>query len=299
MPLRPLVEHSFTLHDFKYAVQCWGDPSHTPVIALHGWLDNSESFSILAEHIDDVYLIVPDLAGHGFTDQRKAFAEYSLWSEVNEICAIADALNLDEFVLLGHSRGAMMAHIFAAIVPERITHLILLDAITPIPVAVNQMLHRLRRRYKGMQQIDQATRCFEDKDSAIRARCQSEYGCISYNNAERLAKRGVSEKQDGYFWHADGKLKTASGTGLTAEQIKELLSHVRAPTLALVAEKGLMTEQQNTPIGILAENVIQANRIVVKTIDDGHFLHMTDSAKIVAQEFLNFIHADKETYLHG
>jgi len=300
MPLSPLVEHTFTFHHFNYAVQCWGDPAHEPVLALHGWLDNSESFSVLAEHLDSMYLIVPDLAGHGLSDQRIGFAEYSLWSETNELCAIADALNVKQFALLGHSRGAMMAHIVAAVVPERITALILLDAVTPIPVGNEQILPRLRKRHHDMTQITRVTRRFNDKNAAIHARCQSDYGGISRDNAERLAKRGISEKDGYYFWHADSKLKLPAGAGLTAEQITHLLGEVAAPTLALVAREGLMAKQKNTPLAALAHKVIQANGISVKTIEGDHFLHMSESVNIVANEVLNFIHGNenKETHRH-
>jgi len=294
MSLAPCIEHRFTFYDYTYAVQCWGKPSDRPIIALHGWLDNSESFSRLAQYLDDVYLIVPDLAGHGFTEQRSGFAEYTLWSEVNEICAIADALQITNFTLLGHSRGAMMAHVVAAIAPERIAHLILVDALTPIPVSTEKMLPRLRQRFKHMTQIEQATRRFKSRDLAIEARCQSEFGVISRDNAERLAMRGLTEDHGEFFWHADSKLKVPSGTGNTIEQIEELLSHARAPTLALMATNGFMLKQKNTPLGILAENVIRLNNISVKMFDDDHFLHMGDSAENVAQAVVDFINPNRE-----
>lgn len=294
MSLIPQLEKNFTLHGFDYAVQCWGNPADPPMLALHGWLDNSESFSVLAEYLKGFYLVVPDLAGHGLSHQRLGFAEYSLWSETNELCAIADALGLQKFTLIGHSRGAMMAHIIAAIVPDRIARLILLDAITPPPVNSPQILPRLRRRHQEITKLANITRYFTDKASAIRARCQSEYGGISQENAERLAKRGVTEKNGQFFWHADSKLKIPSGTGLTADQIIDLLSHAIAPTLALMADQGLMYKQENTPAAILADNVIQARDIIVKTLKSDHFLHMNESAKDVATEIMAFIQNESE-----
>ena len=295
MPLSSPVEKRFKLHGFEYAVQCWGNPSHTPLLALHGWLDNSESFSVLAKQLDNIYLIAPDLAGHGLSDQRAGFAEYTLWSETNELCAITDALNIDKFNLLGHSRGAMMAHIMAAIVPERVTNLILLDTITPLPVSTSQMLPRLRRRHREMTQLAHATCYFSDRESALRARCQSQYGGISRENAGRLAKRGMSEKDGQFFWHADSKLKMPAGTGLEAEQIKGLLSHASAPTLALMAERGLTLMQANTPASFLSKDIIQARGITVKTVCSDHFLHMSDSANEVAIEIMRFIKNKSES----
>lgn len=288
MSLSPLVEKHFSFNECDYAVQCWGDPEDFPILALHGWLDNSESFSVLAEQLNGVYLIAPDLAGHGLTHQRLGFAEYALWSETNELFAIADALGLVQFALLGHSRGAMMAHMLAGIVPERISHVILLDAIVPDSITIKDMLPRIRKRYQVIKNIAHSTSYFGDRAAAVRARCQSEFGSISRDNAERLAKRGVSEKNGQYYWHADSKLKVYPSIGLTAEQIKHLLSAVAAPTLALVANQGLV-QQQDGAQAKLSEDVIQANGIVVKMIDDGHFLHMSDSAGVVASEISRFI----------
>jgi len=41
-------EISFQVGDLTIAAQEWGNPGDFPVIALHGWLDNSASFDRLA-----------------------------------------------------------------------------------------------------------------------------------------------------------------------------------------------------------------------------------------------------------
>ena len=41
-------EVSFHIDDLVIAGQEWGAPGNLPVIALHGWLDNSASFDRIA-----------------------------------------------------------------------------------------------------------------------------------------------------------------------------------------------------------------------------------------------------------
>src|SRR5690606_15280170 len=56
------VEQSFVLRGLAFRIQRWG-ASGLPVMALHGWLDNSESFAPLAACLPGVQLAAPDLAG--------------------------------------------------------------------------------------------------------------------------------------------------------------------------------------------------------------------------------------------
>ena len=42
----------------------WGRPGNTPILALHGWLDNAASFSRLAPLLLDVDVVAIDLPGH-------------------------------------------------------------------------------------------------------------------------------------------------------------------------------------------------------------------------------------------
>lgn len=54
--------------------QIFGDPfkKHlTPILAVHGYLDNSNSFKPLAQYLcrDEYYIISIDLPGHGFSSK--------------------------------------------------------------------------------------------------------------------------------------------------------------------------------------------------------------------------------------
>jgi len=72
-------------------------------------------------------LISVDLPGHGLTGAWPR-DEYTIEAYADFIEVLVDALNLDRFVLVGHSIGGAVAWTFAATRPDRVSQLILVDA---------------------------------------------------------------------------------------------------------------------------------------------------------------------------
>jgi pimeloyl-ACP methyl ester carboxylesterase len=69
-----------------------------------------------------------DLRGHG-QSQAPRDGRYSLEAQAEDVGAVADALELDRFALVGHSLGAGAALVYAGAHPERVSHLLLADPI--------------------------------------------------------------------------------------------------------------------------------------------------------------------------
>jgi len=56
--------------NLKLGALSFGNPMETPVLALHGWLDNAASFIPLAQHLNETNLIALDFPGHGKSEHR-------------------------------------------------------------------------------------------------------------------------------------------------------------------------------------------------------------------------------------
>ncbi len=69
-----------------------------------------------------------DLRAHGGSDAPKD-GQYAIDALAAAVAAVADALALERFSLIGHSFGAGVALAYAGARPERITHLLLADPI--------------------------------------------------------------------------------------------------------------------------------------------------------------------------
>ena len=84
------IEKHFTFNGFTYAAQLWGEDGGLPVIALHGWLDNALSFSVIAPYLAQFRLLALDLSGQGHTDHRSQDATYHIWDDVPQLLGIVE-----------------------------------------------------------------------------------------------------------------------------------------------------------------------------------------------------------------
>lgn len=94
-----------------------------PLLLIHGFTDTSRSFSLLAPHLADRRLIIPDLRGHGASQGSGAFRPADF---ADDIAGLIRRLRLVRPVLVGHSLGAMIAIEAAATHGELIGGLVLL-----------------------------------------------------------------------------------------------------------------------------------------------------------------------------
>jgi haloacetate dehalogenase len=106
------------------------------MVLLHGWPQTSlcwrHVMPALAEHF---HVVAPDLRGYGRTD--KPVGDYSKRRMAQDIRELVDALGYDELRLVGHDRGARVAHRFALDHGDVLSHLTLLD--------IKPTLHAFRR----------------------------------------------------------------------------------------------------------------------------------------------------------
>jgi pimeloyl-ACP methyl ester carboxylesterase len=103
-----------------------------PLILLHGYTDNSRSWSLLAPHLGDRRMIALDLRGHGGSAAPACC--YGIDALTHDLAGFLDAMNIEKADIVGHSLGSMTAAVFAAQNPERVNRLVLIStALTPPP----------------------------------------------------------------------------------------------------------------------------------------------------------------------
>jgi pimeloyl-ACP methyl ester carboxylesterase len=106
----------------------------TPVLFLHSFAGDSTHWSPVLEALAPRRRVVAcDYSGHGLAPAARG--RYSIRRLAQDVLTVADAQNLEQFVLVGHSMGAQVAAEFAAAGPKRVKKLILVDP-PPAPGAL-------------------------------------------------------------------------------------------------------------------------------------------------------------------
>jgi pimeloyl-ACP methyl ester carboxylesterase len=105
-----------------------GNPDGIPMVLIHGSLGSLHIWEgWVRELAPQARLISVDLPGHGLTGPWPR-DEYTVEAYADFIEVLVDSLNLDRFVLVGHSLGGAVAWSFAATRPDRVSQLVLVDA---------------------------------------------------------------------------------------------------------------------------------------------------------------------------
>lgn len=105
-----------------------GNPDGIPVVLLHGSLGSLQVWDGWARELGGkARLITVDLPGHGLTGAWPR-DEYTIEAYADFVEVLVDVLDLDRFVLVGHSMGGAVAWTFAATRPDRVSQLVLIDS---------------------------------------------------------------------------------------------------------------------------------------------------------------------------
>ena len=261
----------FVLSDMRLAALTVGQG--TPVLALHGWMDNAASFAPLAPYWQHGRLIALDLPGHGHSGHRSGgyfFVDY-----LYEIWQVTEQL-AEPVHLLGHSMGAMLASCFAGLYPERVRSLQLLDGLLPITERQSQAATTLRHAIASRhQQALRPARIYPDRQTMAKARAAG--SDLSLAQVASLVERASEACPGGYRWRADPKLKTTSMVRLSPGQRDSLLAGLSCPVYAYLGRRGFYANDE-------PERARQLSALKVRQhhwLDGGHHLHMEQPEALV------------------
>lgn len=99
----------------------------TPLLCLPGLTRNMDDFEpVLSEYADRARVIRMDFRGRGASDHADP-ATYTIAHEARDVLALLDHLDLPRAVILGTSRGGLVAMVLAATAKERLAGVILND----------------------------------------------------------------------------------------------------------------------------------------------------------------------------
>ncbi|MBC8026517.1 MAG: alpha/beta fold hydrolase [Steroidobacteraceae bacterium] len=108
--------------------------SGSPILFMHSFAGDASHWAAAMAHLERQFRVVAfDFSGHGRSPP--APGKYSIAAFASEIDAVAAKEQLDSFVLVGHSLGALIAAEYAGSNSARVKALVLVDA-PPAPGAI-------------------------------------------------------------------------------------------------------------------------------------------------------------------
>ncbi|MEA3062737.1 MAG: hypothetical protein QOJ94_2518 [Sphingomonadales bacterium] len=110
-----------------------GSNAESPLILLHGFPESHRTWrhqigALAADHL----VVAPDQRGFAGSDKPEGVENYETGRIVADLLALADALGIDHFTLVGHDWGGAVAWAAALQHPLRIRRLVIVNAPHPL-----------------------------------------------------------------------------------------------------------------------------------------------------------------------
>jgi len=261
----------------RLALEDYGQDGESPLLALHGWLDNAASFARLAPLLQGCRVVAVDLPGHGHSDHRPLQGTYNIWDDLPDLVTLVEQLGHTQIRLLGHSRGAIIACLLAAVLGDRVSHLVLLDGLIPPPFEDRETPAQLRQFASDYAAQPAGSRTFDTVDHAVAARMRATGSADEVVRPIVLRNIEEAPNGEGWRWRTDPRLRLASALKLTAPQIAAVFDSISARSLLVLAEQGLAARLD------LAFVRTHFPALRIERIAGEHHCHMLDQAGQIAE----------------
>uniref|UniRef100_K7FMQ1 Serine hydrolase like 2 n=1 Tax=Pelodiscus sinensis TaxID=13735 RepID=K7FMQ1_PELSI len=289
------------------AAKAWGSPQGRPVLCLHGWLDNANTFNRLIPLLPKDYCYMAmDFGGHGLSSHRPAGFPYHFLDYVSEVCRVTAALKWSRFTLMGHSLGGSVAGMFSCIFPEMVDKLILVEScgFFPAPQESDMWLDSKRKVIESLLSLE------ENKPQPPKVRSPQEAlqrllqanSHLTEESGRILLQRGATEVMGGMVYNRDLRVLTLQHNqdALTLEQCSRFLREIQASVLMIMPYPGWVVhwraDLNKKPVHVWKE-AFQSNlkhRFQLAEVTGNHFVHLNEP-EVVAGIINAFLKRDQSS----
>jgi pimeloyl-ACP methyl ester carboxylesterase len=262
-------------HTIFYVVKGEGDP----LLLIHGygagfWVWEKQIEILSRSH--KVYAL--DLLGHGYSDRPRI--EYRPETYIYFLKDFMDGAGVERATLIGNSMGGGIAWAAAALFPERVKKLILIDCVPPdVLNQVRNESFRALAAIKNIPFLPYLVISSRDKSSIKRVlkECVSDAARITPEVVNR--QYGLSRIK-GTSRVLTSTLKNARDTS----RLKAYLSRIDHPTLLIWGERDLIFPPS---VGKILHRAIKGSKLIV--VEKSGHIPMWETPDEVNQAILSFL----------
>ncbi len=229
------VSRTYVSQGLKLHYLDWGNEGAPLLLLVHGLRDHARSWDWTARALRHRWHVVaPDSRGHGDSQWSPDGAYLSPY-HVLDLADLIDTLGHERLTIVAHSFGGNVSARYAAIFPQRVSKLVLVDGLGPSAkvLAGWAELGPVKRTREWIEKrretAARAPRRFATVDEAV-ARMAAANPHLSQEQARHLAVHGVRLHADGYDWKFDPVVGTFLPEDFSVD-LTAFWSEISTPTL--------------------------------------------------------------------
>jgi pimeloyl-ACP methyl ester carboxylesterase len=254
-------DKTISINGLKLHYLDWGRAAKPPIVLLHGLRGHAHSWDDVSEAMClDYQVIALDQRGRGDSDWARD-GDYSTPAFVSDLAALVDALNLDAFILMGHSMGGRNSMAFAAKYPNRVRKLVIVDIGPTIDPSGNTRIK---------EEIDAMPETFDSFEAVVEYTSkQNRYASDAVLRRRlRYATKELPNGNIGWRYDVAIREQRRQGTGAPPVDLWPALPKIACPTLIV---RGKETDLLSPEV---AQKMVEAmpNAVVVEIERAGHMV---------------------------
>ncbi|MEZ9625944.1 alpha/beta fold hydrolase [Aliivibrio fischeri] len=211
------------------------------ILFLHGWQDNAATFLTTMESYAKTnpthHLIAFDWFGHGLSSHKGGDNFYHFFDYIDDLHQVILHLNQQSVILVGHSLGGLIASAYCAAFPEKVSALMMIEALGPLSEDEDQITDRLRQGILSRQRYrNKPQRTLKDAQSALELRAKVNQ--LPQSLIEPMVLRSLRVESEYVQWTTDAKVKCDSLYRMSETHALALLDKIECPVFAVVGLNG-------------------------------------------------------------
>ena len=213
----------------------WGNVDAPLLVFVHGMQDHARSWDHVARAMSEHWHVVAlDLRGHGDSEWSPDGAYHNPFLLL-DFTELLNVLGAEQISIVAHSLGGNPTARFAALYPQRVRKLVLVDAMGPSANVYEHwksegVVARTRAWVEKRQQLATRTpRRFATLAEATERMAKANKH-LSAEQAQHLTYHGVREYADGYGWKYDAATGSFTPEDFAID-LAEYWREITAPTL--------------------------------------------------------------------
>ncbi|XP_069695574.1 serine hydrolase-like protein isoform X1 [Periplaneta americana] len=268
------------------AGKAWGDPCGQPVLCVHGIQDNAGTFDHLIPLLPRIFHYVSiDLPGHGLSSHFPAGVPLNFMNYVYSLVRVLNHLQWEDCCYMSHSLGSQLGIYLAALWPERIKKLILIDSLAPMYVSPNEFLPFNRRLLDVIMTNEEK---FANNKSptytyseALDRLISNRRSLITEDAGRTMLIRSLVKNEDGsYSFSTDQRLKIGLRPMVTSKQQLQILNALQCPILLLASD--IQALENWRPMKAAYEVYNKKQNFQRFNVDGNHDVHINSPEKIAS-----------------
>ncbi len=261
------------------------------VVFIHGWLDNSGSFTKLMQEchqlMPQAHLVAVDLPGHGLSSHRQDDNYYLFHDYVDDIHQFLTMLSPNKLILVGHSLGAFIATCYSAAFAENVAGLVQIEGFGPLSESPNNTVKRLREGILSRETLrKKRERYFFSMDEMVDIR--SKVNHLRRLEVMPIVKRGAVFDGEVWKWRHDPKLNSDSPIRMSRRNAETIMKEVYCPHLIILGQSGFDYLLQQAKVELEHPIASQNKDFNIEYIPGGHHCHIQQT-QLTAELLLGFV----------